>query len=100
MSKWVLRGGRVVDPANGRDGTFDVLIDGGRIARVGRGLPIDGDVKVVDAPIGLVVCPGLIDIHVRVRYSGHEHKETDATESSAGGPARFAGVACLPNTTP
>src|SRR5712691_1858269 len=100
MSKWVLRGGRVVDPANGRDGTFDVLIDGGRIARVGRGLPIDGDVKVVDVPIGLVVCPGLIDMHVHLREPGHEHKETVATGSAAAVAGGFTAVACMPNTNP
>ena len=58
MSKTLLKGGRVVDPANGRDGTFDVLIDDDRIARVGRDLPTDGDVTIVDLPSGLVVCPG------------------------------------------
>src|SRR5216683_5653059 len=100
MSKWVLRGGRVVDPANGRDGTFDVLIDGGRIARVGRDLPIDGDVKVVDVPSGLVVCPGLIDMHVHLREPGHEHKETVATGSAAAVAGGFTAVACMPNTNP
>ena len=48
--KRLLRGGRVVDPANGVDGTFDVLIDGDRIARVGRDLPVDADVTVIDVP--------------------------------------------------
>src|SRR5713226_9661486 len=100
MSKWVLRGGRVVDPANGRDGTFDVLIDGGRIARVGRGLPIDGDVKVVDVPIGLVICPGLIDMHVHLREPGQEHKETVATGTAAAVAGGFTAVACMPNTDP
>src|SRR5207247_2327175 len=97
MSKWILRGGRVVDPANGRDGTFDVLIDGGRIACVGRDLPIDGDIKVVDVPSGLVVCPGLIDMHVHLREPGHEHKETVATGCAAAVAGGFTAVACLPN---
>ena len=43
--KRLLKGGRVVDPANGRDGVFDVLIDGDRIARVGRDLPVDADAR-------------------------------------------------------
>ena len=47
--KRLLRGGRVVDPANGRDGIFDVLIDGDRIARVGKELPVDG-ATVIDVP--------------------------------------------------
>ncbi|HMD33505.1 MAG TPA: dihydroorotase [Vicinamibacterales bacterium] len=100
MSKWILRGGRVVDPANGRDGTFDVLIDGGRIGCVGRDLPIDGDIKVVDVPSGLVVCPGLIDMHVHLREPGHEHKETVATGSAAAVAGGFTAVACMPNTNP
>src|SRR5437867_5056958 len=100
MSKWILRGGRVVDPANGRDGTFDVLIDGGRIACVGRDLPIDGDIKVVDVPSGLVVCPGLIDMHVHLREPGQEHKETVATGTAAAVAGGFTAVACMPNTSP
>jgi len=74
MPKWLLRGGRIVDPANGRDGVFDVLVDGARLVRVGRDLAVDDDVKVVDIPSGLVVCPGLIDMHVHLREPGQEHK--------------------------
>src|SRR2546428_9621672 len=100
MSKWMIRGARVVDPANGRDGTLDVLIDGGRIARVGRDLPIDGDVKAVDVRGGLVVCPGLIDMHVHLREPGQEHKETVATGTAAAVAGGFTAVACMPNTSP
>src|SRR3954470_23303158 len=77
--KRLLRGGRLVDPANGRDGAFDVLIEGDRIIRVGKDLPVDGGVTVVEIPAGYVVCPGLIDIHVHLREPGQEHKETVAT---------------------
>ena len=76
--KRLLRGGRVVDPANGIDGAFDVLIEGDRIARVGKDLPIDG-AEVADVPSGFVVVPGLIDMHVHLREPGQEHKETIAT---------------------
>jgi dihydroorotase len=100
MSKWVLRGARVVDPANGRDGVFDVLVDGTRIARVGRDLAVDSDVKVVDIPSGLVVCPGLIDMHVHLREPGQEHKETVATGTAAAVAGGFTAVACMPNTNP
>src|SRR6185436_18285242 len=75
----LLKGGRVVDPANGRDGTFDVLIDQGRIARIGRDLPVESGVTVVEIPSGLIVTPGLIDMHVHLREPGQEHKETVAT---------------------
>src|SRR5450759_2697798 len=100
MSKRLLRGARVVDPANGRDGAFDVLIEGDRIARVGRDLPVEADVMVVDVPSGLVVCPGLIDMHVHLREPGQEHKETVATGTAAAVAGGFTSVACMPNTSP
>jgi len=97
--KKLLRGGRVVDPANGLDGMYDVLIDGDRVAAVGRGLPVDG-VQVVEIPAGLVVCPGLIDMHVHLREPGQEHKETVATGVASAVAGGFTAVACMPNTTP
>ena len=97
--KRLLKGGRVVDPANGVDGIHDVLIDGGRIARVGRDLPADG-AEVVEIPAGLVVCPGLIDMHVHLREPGQEHKETIATGTAAAVAGGFTAVACMPNTSP
>ena len=100
MSKRLLRGARVVDPANGRDGVFDVLIDGDRIARVGRDLPAGADTTVVDVPSGLVICPGLIDMHVHLREPGQEHKETVATGTAAAVAGGFTAVACMPNTSP
>ncbi len=97
--KRLLKGGRVVDPVNGRDGQFDVLIDDGRIARVGRDLPADG-AEVVTIPSSLVVCPGLIDMHVHLREPGQEHKETVATGTAAAVAGGFTAVACMPNTVP
>jgi dihydroorotase len=88
-----------VDPANGRDGVFDVLIDGGLIGRVGRDLPIDG-AEVVEIPAGLVVCPGLVDMHVHLREPGQEHKETVATGTASAVAGGFTAVACMPNTNP
>jgi dihydroorotase len=96
----LLKGGRVVDPVNGRDGVFDVLIDGDRIARVGRDLATNAGVTVVDVPSGLVVCPGLIDMHVHLREPGQEHKETVATGTAAAVAGGFTAVACMPNTSP
>ena len=97
--KRLLRGGRVVDPANGIDGVHDVLIDGDRIAAVGRDLPVDG-AAVVEIPQGYVVCPGFIDMHVHLREPGQEHKETVATGTAAAVAGGFTAVACMPNTTP
>jgi dihydroorotase len=100
MGLILLKGGRVVDPVNGRDGVFDVLIDGDRIARVGRDLATNAGVTVVDVPSGLVVCPGLIDMHVHLREPGQEHKETVATGTAAAVAGGFTAVACMPNTSP
>ena len=97
--KTLLKGGRVIDPVNGIDGECDVLIDGDRIARVGRDLPVNG-AKVVEIPTGLVVCPGLIDMHVHLREPGQEHKETVATGTASAVAGGFTAVACMPNTAP
>jgi dihydroorotase len=97
--KKLLKGGRVVDPANGRDGAFDILIDGDRILKVGKDLPVDG-ATVVEIPAGLVVVPGLIDMHVHLREPGQEHKETVATGTASAVAGGFTAVACMPNTSP
>ena len=97
--KRLLKGGRVVDPANGIDGVFDVLMDGDRIARVGRSLPVDG-AAVVEIPSGLIICPGFIDMHVHLREPGQEHKETVATGTASAVAGGFTAVACMPNTDP
>jgi dihydroorotase len=97
--KRLLKGGRVLDPANGIDGVHDVLIDGDRIAQVGRDLPVNG-ARVVAIPEGLVVCPGFIDMHVHLREPGQEHKETVATGTAAAVAGGFTAVACMPNTSP
>jgi dihydroorotase len=98
--KRLLKGGRLVDPVNGRNGMFDVLIDGDRISSVGRDLPVDPGTTVVELPRGLVVCPGLIDMHVHLREPGQEHKETIATGTAAAVAGGFTAVACMPNTDP
>jgi dihydroorotase len=100
VTKRLIRGGRFIDPVNGRDGAFDLLIEAGRIARVGKDLPRETADEVVDLPSGLVVCPGLIDMHVHLREPGQEHKETVATGTAAAVAGGFTAVACMPNTTP
>ena len=97
--KLILKGGRVVDPANGVDGTLDLLIENGRIARIGRDLPVNG-AEVYEVPAGGIVAPGLIDIHVHLREPGQEHKETVATGTAAAVAGGFTAVACMPNTDP
>jgi dihydroorotase len=100
MPTRLLKGARVVDPANGRDGEFDVLIENGLIARIGKNLPADTGSAVVELPSGLVICPGLIDMHVHLREPGQEHKETVATGAAAAVAGGFTAVACMPNTSP
>ena len=80
------------------DGTRDVLIDGGVIAQVGVDLPA-GSAQVVDVS-GLLVTPGLIDMHVHLREPGQEHKETIATGTASAVAGGFTAVACMPNTDP
>jgi len=97
--KTLLKGGRVVDPANGRDGDFDILIEDGSIQRIGKGLPVDG-ADVFELRRGWIVAPGLIDIHVHLREPGQEHKETIATGTASAVAGGFTAVACMPNTEP
>ena len=97
--KLLLKGGRVVDPASARDGEFDVLVDGDRIARIGRDVPAEG-AEVVELQRGWIVAPGLIDLHVHLREPGQEHKETIASGAGAAVAGGFTAVACMPNTDP
>jgi dihydroorotase len=99
MTSMLLKDVHVVDPAAGRNGRFDVLIEGGRVSRVGRDIPA-GNAKVVELPHSCVVTPGLIDIHVHLREPGQEHKETIATGTASAVAGGFTAVACMPNTDP
>ncbi len=94
----LIRGGRIIDPACGRDAVGDVLLGGGKVLRVGQGLPA-GSAEVIDAA-GCIVCPGLIDIHVHLREPGDETEETIASGSAAAVAGGFTSVACMPNTRP
>jgi dihydroorotase len=100
MARLLLKGGRLLDPVNGRDGAFDLLIEGDRVARVGRDLPIEADTRVVELPADVLICPGLIDMHVHLREPGQEHKETVATGTASAVAGGFTAVACMPNTSP
>ncbi len=89
-----IRGGRVVDPASGRDAVGDVFIANGNFAEV----PVEGAVEI-DAR-GLVVCPGLIDMHVHLREPGQGAKETIETGTRAAAAGGFTSVVAMPNTQP
>jgi dihydroorotase len=94
-----LKAVQVIDPAAGRHGEFDVLIEGERLLRIEKNLPAD-DARVVELPAGAVVTPGLIDMHVHLREPGQEHKETIASGVAAAVAGGFTAVACMPNTDP
>jgi dihydroorotase len=96
--KLLLKNGRVVDPASGVDETLDLLIEQGKVARVGRRIDEPG-AKTIDLS-GLVVAPGFIDMHVHLREPGQEWKETVATGTAAAAAGGFTGVACMANTIP
>ena len=95
----LLRGGRVIDPANNLDAVQDVLIAERKIERIGRSLEAPAGAEIVDAS-GKIVCPGFIDIHVHLREPGYEYKETVATGTRAAAAGGFTAVCCMANTNP
>ncbi len=98
MSAILIRGGRLIDPATGRDEQADLLVAEGRIRATGRELTADG-AEVVDAR-GCIVTPGLIDLHAHLREPGFEQKGTIATETDAALRGGFTTVCAMPNTAP
>lgn len=96
--KILVRGGRLVDPSSGLDGVLDVLIEDERIAAIGPRLDASAD-RTIDVS-GLVVVPGLIDMHVHLREPGFEAKETIASGTRAAARGGFATVCAMPNTNP
>lgn len=98
MARILIRGGRVLDPGPGRDGVFDVLIEGGRIAAVGQSLSAEG-AEVLEAK-GAWVAPGFVDLHAHLRAPGQEYKEDLASGGAAAVAGGFTQVACMANTSP
>lgn len=96
--KLLVKGGKIIDPANGLTGKMDILIEDGRISAIGAKLPKSG-AEVIEAGNKLVL-PGLIDMHVHLREPGLEAKETIASGTRAAAMGGFTGVACMPNTKP
>ncbi|MEX1118327.1 MAG: dihydroorotase [Terrimicrobiaceae bacterium] len=94
----LIKGGRVIDPANGRDEVTDLWVHQGVIADKNFTPPTTG-YEEIDAG-NLVVAPGLIDIHVHFREPGQSHKETIASGSQAAAAGGFTSVVCMPNTSP
>jgi dihydroorotase len=95
----LLKGGRVVDPTQNLDGVRDLLLVDGTVAALGEALDLPAGAREV-AVAGLVVTPGLIDVHVHLREPGQEHKETIATGARAAAAGGFTSVCSMPNTDP
>jgi len=99
---WI-KGGEVIDPRMGTQKRQDIIIRKGKVEKLlapgSFELPGEGDVRSVDAT-GMIVAPGLIDMHVHLREPGEEYKETIATGSMAAAAGGFTAVACMPNTIP
>ncbi len=98
MTRVLLKGGRVVDPAQGLDATLDVMIADGAIEEVASRLSPRG-AQVVDVK-GLVVCPGFVDLHTHLREPGREDKETIASGTRAAAAGGYTAVCAMPNTEP
>jgi dihydroorotase len=97
--KVLIKGGRVIDPASGRDAVGDVLIDGERIAALDAGAREARADRVIDAK-GLLVAPGLVDICARLREPGFEYKATLESEMEAAVAGGITSLACPPDTDP
>src|ERR1700687_4684312 len=97
----LVKNGRVLDPASKTDAAMDVLLDGEKIAEVAAAgkLSSPQDAEVFDAA-GLIVAPGLIDIHAHLREPGQESSETIETGTRAAARGGFTAVCCMPNTKP
>ncbi len=93
----LIRNGRIIDPANHRDEVADLRIREGKISKADG--PETRDEEVIDAT-GLVVAPGLIDLHVHLREPGFAWKETIESGARAAAAGGFTTIVCMPNTAP
>jgi dihydroorotase len=98
MTALLIRGGRVIDTATGRDQVADVLIRDGVVARIGAALDAPG-ARIIEAS-GCIVSPGFVDLHAHLREPGFEQKGTIATETRAALLGGFTTVCAMPNTNP
>ena len=95
----IIRNGRIIDPANKRDQVGDLVIVDGRIGDRSQLSSLNSQPDEIDAS-NLIVCPGLIDIHVHLREPGFGHKETIASGARAAAAGGFTTIVCMPNTVP
>ncbi|MBX2992119.1 MAG: dihydroorotase [Bacteroidetes bacterium] len=95
----LLKNGRLIDPASGRDETCDIHIVDGRIEKLAQNISASGSIQSVDLK-GKIIAPGFFDMHVHLREPGFEHKETILTGCTSAAAGGFTAVACMPNTKP
>lgn len=96
----LIKNGRIIDPANDMDENLDLLVSGGKIARIARPGSISEDGAYLIDASGRLVVPGLIDMHVHLREPGFEYKETIETGTASAKAGGFASICCMPNTRP
>jgi len=96
--KLLLKSGRVVNPATNFNDIVDILIEDEKIVKIGADLQSD-DAEIFDAT-GLIIAPGLIDMHVHLREPGQEAKEDIGSGTRAAAAGGITTVACMPNTSP
>src|SRR5947207_18944 len=99
MNATIIRNRRIIDPSNGRDAIGDLVIANGSISEQSEIRNWNSAIDEIDAS-GLIVAPGLIDMHVHLREPGFAHKETIASGARAAAAGGFTTVACMPNTSP
>lgn len=98
--KILLKGGRVIDPAQNLDGQMDLLLENGKIAAIAEAVgSIPEDARLLDLK-GMIILPGLVDMHTHLREPGYEYKETIRSGSEAAAVGGFTSIACMPNTLP
>lgn len=100
MKPILIRGGYLIDPATGLDARHDILLEDGKVAALAKpGKLKHRSAQIIDAS-GLVVAPGLVDIHVHLREPGQGYKETIASGTAAAAAGGFTSVCAMPNTIP
>lgn len=94
-----IRGGHIVDPVTGREWDADLLIENGKLRSIGEAFEDESCERVIDAS-GLVIAPGLVDVHVHFRDPGLTYKEDIETGAKAAAKGGFTTVVCMANTKP
>jgi len=97
--KYLLKGGRYIDPSTTSDEVIDILIVDGIIDSMKPSIAPPPDCEVIDLR-GKIIAPGFVDMHVHLREPGFEHKETIETGTLSAAHGGFTAVCCMPNTNP